>query len=62
MNGVNVICKDCLEDCKQYKQITLIKCPFFHNKEGVRGYIIDKRKKAYKDTLQNKDGLERLSA
>ncbi|MFC1621699.1 hypothetical protein ACFL2G_05310 [Candidatus Omnitrophota bacterium] len=27
--GVNAICKQCIKNCKQYKQIVILRCPNF---------------------------------
>ena len=62
LSGVNIICKQCLDECKQYKQITLLRCPFFNNEYGVRGYRMGKRKATRKDTPGKDRVLERLTA
>ncbi len=36
LTGVNKLCKQCTETCKQWEQVTVVRCPFFkNNQKGV---------------------------
>jgi hypothetical protein len=36
LSGFNKLCKQCTEKCKQWEQITVVRCPFFKsNQKGV---------------------------
>ncbi len=36
LNCVNKLCKRCSKECKQWKQITVIRCPFYQRKQDAR--------------------------
>jgi hypothetical protein len=29
LDGVNKLCAQCTEKCKQWKQVTVVRCPFY---------------------------------
>lgn len=33
LNGVNKLCKGCGKECKQYKQVKVIRCPYYQRKD-----------------------------
>ena len=33
LTGVNKLCAQCNETCKQWEQVTVVKCPFFKNNQ-----------------------------
>jgi hypothetical protein len=33
LNGVNKVCAQCTQECKQWQQIKIIYCPFFKSKQ-----------------------------
>lgn len=35
LDGVNKLCSDCKQECKQWKQITIIKCPNYVKSQKV---------------------------
>jgi hypothetical protein len=36
LSGVNRLCKRCSKECKQWKQIKIIRCPFYQRKPDGR--------------------------
>lgn len=36
LSGVNRLCKNCSQECKQWKQITVVRCPFYERKEDAK--------------------------
>ena len=32
LNGVNKLCAQCIHECKQWKQVLVINCPYFESK------------------------------
>ncbi|MFC1674595.1 hypothetical protein ACFL1K_01680 [Candidatus Omnitrophota bacterium] len=36
LSGVNTLCKDCIQECKQWKQITVVRCPFYQRKPDAK--------------------------
>lgn len=47
LSGVNELCKGCTQTCKQWKQIKIIRCPFYKPKER------NGKAKARKDTKRD---------
>ncbi len=39
LTGVNVVCAKCLKNCKQFKEVTLMKCLKRETKEGKKPYF-----------------------
>jgi len=33
LSGINKLCEKCIHSCKQFKQVVIVKCPFFKRKE-----------------------------
>jgi hypothetical protein len=33
LSGVNKLCETCIQDCKQWEQIKIIKCPIYRSKK-----------------------------
>ncbi len=33
LNGVNKLCAQCIQECKQWEQVRVINCPFFKSKQ-----------------------------
>jgi len=46
LNGVNKVCAQCSQECKQWRQIKIIHCPFFKSKQQKSAKVKEK------DTLQ----------
>jgi len=36
LSGVNKLCQQCTEDCKQWEQIKVIKCPFYKSNQSKK--------------------------
>lgn len=37
LSGVNKLCAQCTEKCKQWEQVKVIRSPSFKNKQGQKG-------------------------
>lgn len=35
LSGVNRLCAGCSKECKQWKQVTVIRCPFYQRKQDA---------------------------
>jgi len=35
LSGVNKVCKGCSKECKQWKQIKVVRCPFYQRKQDA---------------------------
>ncbi len=35
LDGTNKKCEQCQEKCKQWRQVTIIHCPFFRSKQSL---------------------------
>jgi len=33
LNGVNKLCAQCIEECRQWKQVKIVNCTFFKSKQ-----------------------------
>lgn len=33
LSGVNKLCAQCVHECKQWKQVKVVRCPFFKSKQ-----------------------------
>ena len=36
LSGVNRLCKGCVKVCKQWKQITVVRCPVYERKQDAK--------------------------
>lgn len=36
LSGINRLCKSCNKECKQWKQIKVVRCPSYQRKQDVR--------------------------
>jgi len=36
LSGVNRLCRGCTEDCKQWKQVVVVRCPFYQQKPDAK--------------------------
>ena len=52
-SGVNVLCKQCVHNCKQWEQVIIIACPkFLSNQKGIPK-VGNKRRKGTLQSGQN---------
>jgi hypothetical protein len=42
LTGVNKFCAQCTQECKQWKQVKVIHCPFFKSKQQKSGKVKNK--------------------
>ena len=33
ITGINKLCAQCIKECKQWKQVVIIRCPFFKSRQ-----------------------------
>jgi len=46
LSGINKLCKKCVNSCKQFEQVVIVRCPLFKRRE-------DDNKKTSKNSSQN---------